>query len=277
MHHCAYQILGFDFVNGAQPPITKDLVDRAHKREQHIHLMDRLADQRTAALAGPASLHRPSIIFICPVPLHIGVGLQNLSQPSRGQRAFEKQRRIVKAMLAHHAQLNGRRARQCDHGRSRLQVYSHRLLHQHVFAILRAQLHRGQPVAGKGAEIEKIHVRALAQLLRIGYILGTPRLSKLPPFFFGAIGARRDLVADVFVGLCMFPCNRAGSDNSHSHGLQDSHHNAVLRNPIIQNGSGRTALAKTVRHKNSRHRLSPDASWSINFKRSAQSDSQSRC
>ncbi|MGA3264087.1 MAG: chitobiase/beta-hexosaminidase C-terminal domain-containing protein, partial [Terracidiphilus sp.] len=59
---------------------------------------------------------------------------------------LQKQRRVVKAMLANHSQLNPRLPRENDHLPGRLQVDGHRFLHQHMLAVLCAQLNHGKPV-----------------------------------------------------------------------------------------------------------------------------------
>ena len=133
--------------------------------------MDGLADQRAAAFAGPASLHRPGVILGRAVPLDVRIGLKNSAQPSRGDGSLEKQDGVVEAMLADHAQLNARSAGHDNHACGRLQVDGHGFLHQHMLAVFRPQLDRGQPVAGKRAHIDIVHIGALAELIRRGYEL----------------------------------------------------------------------------------------------------------
>src|SRR5437016_1931370 len=102
--------------------------------------MDSLIDQRPSALDGPATLDWAAVIFGGPVPLHIGVCLQNLAQATVGDGFLEKQAGIVESMLADHAELNPRVARNLDHLARGIEIRRHRLLYQNMFFGFRTDL-----------------------------------------------------------------------------------------------------------------------------------------
>src|SRR5580658_1885832 len=198
-------------------PVAKDLFDRADQMQQRVYLVDGLADERAAAFAGPATLYGPRIVLRRAVPLHIRIGLQDFSQPSRRDGALQEEYRVVKAVLADHAELNSGMARHGDHARGRCGSDGHRLLHQHMLFVARAQLNRGQPVAGKGAYVEKVDVSARCELFGSGNKLSAPGLSKLAAALRGAIRARGELIADILVSLRVLAGNGAGADDCNSH------------------------------------------------------------
>ena len=91
-----------------------------------------------------------------------------------------------------------------------------------MLARFRAQLDSSQPVAGKGANIQIIHVRALRELLRRGHKLRTGRIGEFPSALLCPIRGRRDAEANVLVSLRVFPGDRTRADDSYSHRWSDS-------------------------------------------------------
>src|SRR5579871_1191193 len=97
-------VLGLDFVERAELPVTENFRYAAHEPDQQIHLVDGLCDQRASALHRPASFDRPRVIGRSPVPLYISVRLHDLAEPAGVESAPHELRRFVEAMLAHNTQ-----------------------------------------------------------------------------------------------------------------------------------------------------------------------------
>src|SRR5579875_2994336 len=90
----------------AQLPQATHRFQRPNKIKQSVDLMNRLIDERAASFCLPASLNRTGVIFIGAEPLDVSISLQQFAQPACTQSPFEKDRRIVKAMLAHNVEWN---------------------------------------------------------------------------------------------------------------------------------------------------------------------------
>src|SRR6185503_10408835 len=108
--------------------------------------------------------------------------------------------------------------RRFNHLRRGLQVNGHWLLYEHMLTVSRAQFHCFQPVRRKRAHIHKVNVRPCTKLFRSGHKVATSSFCKRNSLGGSSVGTDGDRETDVLVCLRVFPCNRAGADNSHSHG-----------------------------------------------------------
>src|ERR1022692_5164010 len=122
MHHRVHYVLRFDLVQSAKLPDRIQLAHRAGQPAQDIDLVNRLVDQRAAALGLPTTLDRPRVVFRRPVPLYVTIAFEQLAQASGGDGPPQELAGIVKTVLADHAQPDARTARRFHHLARRSQV-----------------------------------------------------------------------------------------------------------------------------------------------------------
>src|ERR1700723_3262114 len=120
-------------------------------------------------------------------------------------------------MLADHSKLDTRTLRCFDHLSGDTEIDGHRLLHQYGLGLLRAQLHRLEPVLRKRAHVCIVYVRPRTELFRGGGIVSAPLRCKGLAAFCGPVGTCRYLETDVAVSLCVLSRDRSGSDDPYSH------------------------------------------------------------
>ena len=99
------------------------------------------------------------------MPLHVGIGFEDLAEPAGGDRSLQKLDRFIEAMLAHHAEQNSSFARSLDHCARGLEIRGHRLLHLYVFFLPCAQFDRLETNIREGADIYEIDFRVVADIL----------------------------------------------------------------------------------------------------------------
>jgi len=175
--------------------------------------VDGLVDQRPAAFGLPASLDGAGVILGRSVPLHIGVSLHDAAQTPLGDGAGEEQARVVKTMLAHHAEPDAALARGLNHPAGRLKGGCHGLLHLYVLARPGASFDRRQPEVRERADVHEID-RAVMAHVKVGWHeLSAPESRELPPDRFMDVRADGDLITDVAVDLCVLVRNRTGADD----------------------------------------------------------------
>src|SRR5690348_15000281 len=179
--------------------------------------MNRLVDERAAALGGPATFDRPRVVSRRAIPFHVRVRLEDLAESAGIERAAQELRGIVEAMLRHDAQLHARLPRGLDHLARRLERGRDRLLHLHMFLRFGANRQGLQPEVGKRADVDVIHVRMPADFLERRHELAAKLIREGPPAFRVDIRADRQLVANVGVGLRMLMRNRPGADDPYTH------------------------------------------------------------
>src|SRR5579883_2860043 len=216
--HGVDYILRFDLVPRAQLPGAEQLVHRPGQPAQDIDLVDRLIDQRAAALRLPTALDGPRIIFGRTEPLHIGVALQELAEPSGGDGALEEQRGIVEPVLAHHAQQDAAAPGGLDHLPRGFEVGRDRLLHLHVLAGLGADCDGLKAEVREGADVDVVHLGVAADLLEGADEFAAVLIREPPAACFENIGADRQLESDVAIHLGVLVRDRARADHSDSHG-----------------------------------------------------------
>src|SRR5579883_1903704 len=216
--HGVDYILRFDLVPRAQLPGAEQLVHRPGQPAQDIDLVDRLIDQRAAALRLPTALDGPRIIFGRTEPLHIGVALQELAEPSGGDGALEEQRGIVEPVLAHHAQQDAAAPGGLDHLPRGFEVGRDRLLHLHVLAGFGADCDGLKAEVREGADVDVVHLGVAADLLEGADEFAAVLIREPPAACFENIGADRQLESDVAIHLGVLVRDRARADHSDSHG-----------------------------------------------------------
>src|ERR1700761_189435 len=142
--------------------------------------MDRLINERTTSLGRPAALDRSAVIFGRAIPLDVSIGLDDLSQASRVDRSLEKLDGVIEPVLAHNSKLYPGISRYSDHGASGAQLRCHRLLHQNMLLCFSAEAEGLEAKIGKGADINIVHPRVPAHLLKRCHKLRSSVLRELP-------------------------------------------------------------------------------------------------
>src|SRR5579884_1704842 len=160
--HGVDDILGLDLMQRAELPIPEQLRNSADEIQQHVDLVNRRVDERAAAFRFPTAFDRTRVVSRRAIPLHIGIGLQNFSEPAGRNGAFEELDRIVEAMLADDVEFDSSPVGYVDHFARCFQIGRDGLLYLDVLARIGADLQRLQPKIREGTHVDIIDVRMAA-------------------------------------------------------------------------------------------------------------------
>ncbi len=201
----------------AELPKPKDLVNRSDEVQEQVHLMDGLADERTSAFSGPASLDWPCVVLAGTKPFDVRIRLQKVSQSALVDCLLEKKDGVIEAMLADDAELNARLLSHGDHSLRGVKIDGHGLLHKYVFSASGTEFHGGKAISRERADIDEVDFRVAAELLDSLEEFRTGGVGEFAATFRVGVCAGSQLVANIPVGFGVLPRDRARSDNSNSH------------------------------------------------------------
>src|SRR6185312_12245854 len=200
-------------------PITEHLAYGADQVQQNVYLVDRLIDERPAALGGPTSLDRPCIISFRAKPLHVSVGLKNLAETPFIESTAQEKSRVVEAMLTYHVQQNARLVRDVDHLSRGFEIRRDRLLHLYVLLRFSTDFNGLEAEIGERADIDNVHFRVAAEFFIRCDEFAAMQIGELAAGRSVNIRADGQLEPDVFVGFRMFVRDRTRANDSDSHDL----------------------------------------------------------
>ena len=196
--------------------------------------MNGLVDERPAAFARPTAFDGAAVVFRRTIPLDVGVRLNDFSQPSTSNSLLEELCGVVKAMLADDAELDARAVCGLHHFARCLEVGGDGLFNQHMLFQFRAELYRGQAKTWQGADVDEIDARMTDEFFIVRNKLRSGGVGEGATLLRRGVGADRQFVADVSIGLRVLVRHCAGADDAYSQRSFLSRQVRWLSKPLIE-------------------------------------------